>query len=140
MRQNKALIIEFVTGIILIGAGVGIRIDYYSTLIFAMGVGLAVGSVRQMFHIWYWNRPGRRDEYEIKKREAYINSVDERRRFLQMKAGQISAQIMLGVLLVLDFALALFRAEPWVTGMVFVLFLLFWGSDVAVFRYLEKKM
>lgn len=140
MRQNKALIIEFVTGIILIGAGVGTRIDYYSTLIFAMGVGLAVGSVRQMLHIWYWNRPGRRDEYEIKKREAYINSVDERRRFLQMKAAQISAQIMLVVLLVLDFALALFRAEPWVIGMVFVLFLLFWGSDVAVFRYLEKKM
>lgn len=140
MRQNKVLIIEFVIGIILIGMGAGIRIDYYSTLIFAMGVGLAVGSARQIFHIWYWNKPSRHDEYEMKKREAYINSVDERRRFLQMKAAQISAQIMLVVLLVLDFALALLRAEAWVTGMVFVLFLLFWMSDVAIFRYLEKRM
>lgn len=140
MRRNKALIIEFVIGIILIGVGAGTQFDYYSTLIFAMGVGLAAGSARQIFHIWYWNKSGRHDEYEMKKREAYINSVDERRQFLQMKAAQISAQIMLVVLLVLDFALALFRAEPWVIGMVFVLFLLFWMSDVAIFRYLEKRM
>ena len=114
MRQNKALIIEFVIGIILAGVGLGTEFDYYSTLIFATGFGLAAGSVRQILRIWYWNSPGRRDEYEMKKREAYINSVDERRKFLQMKASQISAWIMLFVLL--------------------------WVSDVAAFRYLEKRM
>jgi hypothetical protein len=44
------------------------------------------------------------------------------------------------VLLLLDFVLALLRAEAWVTGMVFVLFVLLWVSDVAAFRYLEKRM
>lgn len=140
MRQDKALIIEFVIGIILVGVGLGTEIDYYSTLIIATGFGLAAGSIRQILRIWYWNSPGRRDEYEMKKREAYINSVDERRKFLHMRASQISVRIMLIVLLLLDFVLALLRAEAWVTGMVFVLFVLLWVSDVAAFRYLEKRM
>ena len=89
MRQNKALIIEFVIGIILAGVRLGTEFNYYSTLIFATGFGLA--SVRI-------------------------------------------------VLLLLDFVLALLRAEAWVTGMVFVLFVLLWVSDVAAFRYLEKRM
>ena len=92
MRQNKALIIEFVIGIILAGVRLGTEFDYYSTLIFATGFGLA------------------------------------------------SVRIMLIVLLLLDFVLALLRAEAWVTGMVFVLFVLLWVSDVAAFRYLEKRM
>ncbi len=140
MKQNKALVVEFVIGIILAGVGLGTRIDYYSIMLFAMGFGLAAGSVRQIFHIMYWNSPKHREEYEEKKREAYIDSIDERRQYLRMKAAQASAQIMLVTLLLLAFLLALFRAQAWVIGMVFMLFLVLCVSDIVVFRFLEKRM
>ena len=140
MRQNKALIMEFVVGIILVGVGLGTRFEYYSTLIFAMGCGLAAGSARQIARILYWNHPKHREAYEEKKWEAHINSVDERKQYLQMKAGHISAQIMLFVLLILGFVLALFRAEVWVIGMIFILFVFLCATDIVALRILEKRM
>lgn len=140
MKQNKALVIEFVIGILLAGAGLAMQIDYYSTMVFAMGCGLAGGAGHNMVRILYWTRPERRADYEERKREERIDRLDERKQYMRMKAGQVSMQIMLCVLLLLDLVLALFRVQTWVIGMIALLFLLLCTSYNAVYRLLEKRM
>lgn len=140
MREKKRLVIEIIVGIALIGIGIVIQIDYYSNMIFAMGFGLSFSAMVQMVRIIYWQRPIHQIEYERKKKEAYINKVDERKQSIRAKAGQIVCQIMTFFLLFLSFLLALFRVEAWIIGMIYLLFILQWVLGVVVFRILEKRM
>ena len=41
MKEKKSFMIEFVIGVILIGVGLILQVDYYSSMLFAMGCGLA---------------------------------------------------------------------------------------------------
>ena len=67
MKDKKPFIIQFVVGAILIGGGLLTQFDYYSTMLFAMGCGLAFGSIAQIVRIVYWQNPKRQAEYEEKK-------------------------------------------------------------------------
>lgn len=140
MKENRALVMDLVIGILLIGVGMAMQDEYYSLMAFSGGVGLAFGSMMHLFRSFYWNRPANRTEYERKKQEAYINRVDERKQLLRMKAGHVSAQIMLIVLLLLDLVLALLRVEVWVIGMVAALFLALYVMYYASYYILEKRM
>lgn len=140
MKDKKPFIIQFVVGVILIGGGLLTQFDYYSTMLFAMGCGLASSSIVQIVRIVYWQNPKRQAEYEEKKQEAHINSIDERKQYLRMKAGYVAYQIMTIFLLLIAFILALFRAETWVIGMIFSLFIFQWVVGTAVYRILEKRM
>ena len=140
MKDKKIFMIEAVVGILLICAGLLIRFEYYSNLIFVMGFGISFSSFVQLLRIIYWQQPKRAGEYEAKKQEAYINAVDERKQYLRMQAGYISYQIMTLVLLGLSFVLALFRTSAWVIGMLFLLFVSCWIIGIAVYRALEKRM
>jgi len=60
------------------------------------------------------------------KKEAYINSVNERK-------------LMALSLLILDFVLALLRVKAWVIGMIFILFILQWVMNSIVYHYLERR-
>ena len=90
MKDMKPFIIEIVFGIILIGVSFFVKNDYYSTMVFSMGFGLIAASVAQIIRITYWKNPKRQEAYEAKKQEAHINSVDERKQYLRMKAGHIT--------------------------------------------------
>ena len=57
-----------------------------------------------------------------------------------MKSGHITYQIMVFVLLFLAWALALFRADGWIIGMVFLLFVFQYVTGIIVFRVLEKRL
>lgn len=57
-----------------------------------------------------------------------------------MKAGHVAYQIMTIFLLLIAFILALFRAEAWVIGMIFSLFIFQWVVGTVVYRILEKRM
>ena len=140
MKEKKPFIIEILVGIILICAGFVIKVDYYSTMVFSMGVGIMFASIIQLLRITYWQNPRRYTEYEAKKREAYINSVDERKQYLRMKAGHVTSQIMTFSLVILSLMLALIRVEVWVIAMVFLLFVFQWLVGVIAFRILEKRM
>lgn len=140
MKDKKPFIIQFVIGVILIGGGLITQFDYYSTMLFAMGCGLASSSIVQTARIVYWQNPKRQAVYEKKKQEAHINSIDERKQYLRMKAGYITYQIMTIFLLLIAFILALFRVEAWVIGMIFSLFILQWVVGTMVYRILEKRM
>lgn len=140
MKEKKPFIIEILVSIVLICVGFFIKVDYYSTMIFSMGVGIIFASIVQMIRIIYWQNPKRREEYEAKKREAHINCVDERKQYLRMKSGHITYQIMTFALLILSLILALLRVDTWVMAMTFLLFVFQWLVGVIVFRMLEKKL
>lgn len=140
MKDKKPFIIQFVIGIILIGGGLIIQFDYYSTMLLAMGCGLALSSIVQIGRFVYWKNPKRQAEYEEKKYEAHINNIDERKQYLRMKAGYVTYQIMTISLLLIAFALSLFRVEAWIIGMIFSLFLFQWVVGIMVYRILEKRM
>lgn len=140
MKEAKPFIIEILVGIGLVCAGFFIKTDYYSTVIFSMGVGIMVASIVQIIRITYWKNPKRYAEYEAKKKEAHINSIDERKQYLRMKAGHVTYQIMTFSLLILSLILTLIRVEAWIRAMIFLLFALQWLVGVIVFRILEKRM
>lgn len=140
MENLKPLIVEVVIGIILLGTSFFIKSDYYSTMIFSMGIGLTAGAAAQIIRIIYWKNPKRQDAYEAKKREAHINRIDERKQYLRMKAGHITYQIMTFLLLLLAFILSVFEAEAWIIVMIFLLFVFQWLVSFITYRILEKKI
>lgn len=140
MKEKKPFVIEILVGIGLVCVSFFVKADYYSTMIFSMGVGIMAASIVQIFRITYWQNPKRYAEYEAKKKEAHINSVDERKQYLRMKAGHVTYQIMTFSLLILSLILVLIRVEVWITAMIFLLFVLQWLVGVIVFRILEKRM
>ena len=140
MKEKKPFVIDILVGIGLVCVSFFVKADYYSTMIFSMGVGIMAASIVQIIRITYWQNPKRYAEYEAKKKEAHINSVDERKQYLRMKAGHVTYQIMTFSLLILSLILALVRVEVWIIAMIFLLFVLQWLVGVIVFRILEKRM
>lgn len=140
MKEKKTFVIDILVGIGLVCVSFFVKADYYSTMIFSMGVGIMAASIVQIFRITYWQNPKRYAEYEVKKREAHINSVDERKQYLRMKAGHVTYQIMTFSLLILSLILALVRVEVWIIALIFLLFVLQWLVGVIVFHMLEKRM
>lgn len=140
MKNKKPFVIEILVGIVLLCAGFFIKSDYYSNMMFSMGVGVMAASVVQIIRIIYWESPKRYAEYEAKKKEEHINSVDERKQYLRMKSGHVTYQIMTFSLIILSLILALVRAKAWIIAMIFFLFVFQWLVGVIVFRILEKRM
>lgn len=140
MKEKKPFVIDILVGIGLVCVSFFVKADYYSTMIFSMGVGIMAASIVQIIRITYWQNPKRYAEYEAKKKEAHINSVDERKQYLRMKAGHVTYQIMTFSLLILSLILALVRVEVWIIAMIFLLFVLQWLVGVIVFHMLEKRM
>ena len=105
MKEKKPFVIEILVGIGLVCVSFFVKADYYSTMIFSMGVGIMAASIVQIIRITYWQNPKRYAEYEAKKKEAHINSVDERKQYLRMKAGHVTYQIMTFSLLILSLIL-----------------------------------
>ena len=140
MKEKKPFVIDILVGIGLVCVSFFVKADYYSTMIFSMGVGIMAASIVQIIRITYWQNPKRYAEYEAKKKEAHINSVDERKQYLRMKAGHVTYQIMTFSLLILSLILALIRVEAWIIAMIFLLFILQWLVGVIAFHMLEKRM
>lgn len=140
MKEKKPFVIDILVGIGLVCVSFFVKADYYSTMIFSMGVVIMAASIVQIIRITYWQNPKRYAEYEAKKKEAHINSVDERKQYLRMKAGHVTYQIMTFSLLILSLILALVRVEVWIIAMIFLLFVLQWLVGVIVFHMLEKRM
>ncbi len=140
MKEKKPFVIDILVGIGLVCVSFFVKADYYSTMIFSMGVGIMAASIVQIIRITYWQNPKRYAEYEAKKKEAHINSVDERKQYLRMKAGHVTYQIMTFSLLILSLILALVRVEVWIIALIFLLFVLQWLVGVIVFHMLEKRM
>ena len=140
MKSKTPFLIDIFLGIVLFALSFFLKDEYYSSMLLAGGIGLAAASLVNMLRISYWKSPKRREKYELRKLEAHINSVDERKQYLRMRSGHISYQLMCLVLFVLAFALALFKAPAWVIAMVFLLSVIQYLLGIAVFHWLEKRL
>lgn len=139
-KEIRILIVEIIVGIIFVGIGLATNFDYYSSLVSSMGFAFAFSAIFQIFRIMYWNSPKHIQEYEERKREAYINSVDERLRSIREKAGYITCLIMAASLCALIFILSFMRVEKWVLFMIALIFLFQIIIWEVVFHGLKKRM
>ena len=126
----KAYVTTWILGVIFLGMGLVIPSDYYSDFFFFMGVGILSNAIVQIFRRIYWKHPKRQEKYEAKKKEAYIDSIDERKQYLRMKSSHVTYQIMTFGLIILALVLTFFRAETWVILMIFLLFILNWTIGI----------
>ena len=140
MKSKRSFLIDILLGIVLLTSSFFLKNEYYSSMLLAGGIGLGAASLVNMLRISYWESPKNREKYELRKQEAHINSVDERKQYLRMKSGHISYQLMCLILFVLAFALALFKAPAWVIAMVFLLSVSQYLLGIAVFHWLEKRL
>ena len=140
MKEIKILIVEIVVGAAMAGIGLTTNTDYYSGLLFAGGFAFSFSASVQILRLMYWNSPKHKQEYEARKREAHIDSIDERKQFLRAKAGLFTCQVTIILLFVLEFVLVLLHVEAWIIGMVFFLLIFQWIVWAAAFRTLEKRM
>ncbi len=139
MMKKLSCIIEIIIGIIFICFGYFvIDTDYYSTLFYAMGFGLAFASCAQLLKIYYYEMPKNKEKLENINRETHINSVDERKVVVRMKAGSLVYQLMAFVYLFVAFVLALLHIEAWIIGIIFGLFLLQTFLGIALYKHFEK--
>lgn len=139
MKKKLSFIIEIIIGIIFICFGYFvINTGYYSTLFYAMGFGLAFASCVQLLKIYYYETPKNKEKLENINREIIINSVDERKVFLRMKAGSLVYQLMTFVYLFVAFVLALLHIEAWIIGIIFGLFLLQTFLGIVLYKHFEK--
>lgn len=134
------LIIEAVVGVVIAVIGWNTKIDYYQSLIFASGFGLASGAVSQIIRIIYWTSPKHKQEYEARKQEAHINAVDERRRHIREKTGYITNMVTAIALMIIMVILAWLHVEAWIVAMVLLIFLFQCIVWTIAFHRLEKRM
>ena len=150
-KDIKILVIEIIVGIMIAGVGLVIllqnlnsdadsNLDYYTSMCFAFGVGLAFSAGTQILRKIYWNSPKHKEEYEIRTQNAHINSVDERLRDIRARAAYVTYQVMFFSLIVLDFILALLHVDAWIILMVVFILAFQVITWMLAFRKLEKKM
>lgn len=139
MKKKSSYFTEIIIGIIFICFGYFvIDTDYYSTLFYAIGFGLAFASCVQLLKIYYYEMPKNKEKLENINRENHVNSVDERKVFLRMKASSLVYQLMTFVYLFVAFVLALLHVEAWIIGIIFGLFLLQSFLGIVLYKHFEK--
>ena len=73
-----------VIGVAMIIIGAVMDVDYYSSIIFAMGVGMTTNSCMQFFRYYHNTRPENVDAYQKKLKEQQIELRDERKNWTQL--------------------------------------------------------
>lgn len=144
VKAIKILVVEMIIGVIILGIGLSeymiVNHDYYSNLLISMGIGLTAASAAQIIRIIYWNSPKHKQEYEIRKQEAHINSVDERQQQLRAKAGYMVCQMTFILLFVMGVVLTFLHVDTWVIGLIIFILLFMFITWTVAFRRLEKRM
>lgn len=139
-RDKLILVIYIIFGIVLIIMGATIQIDYYSSLMFAMGVALAGNSIMQFVRFYHNTRPENIELYNEKIRKQTIDLKDERKVQLRNRAGYITWAVTMVVLFLAIIIVVLFRADILIVyvliGIVAVQYILV----TIIYKYLCRKM
>ena len=136
-KSDKIMLaIYIVIGIALVIIGVTIQVDYYSSMIFAMGFALIFSSIMQLVRHYHHTRPENVEEYRKKVRQQEINLKDERKVQLRNRAGYISW----AVTMVACFIAALFRAGTLIVCILAGVAVAEYILATIIYRYLCKKM
>ncbi len=85
--------IYIIIGIVLMMISTVIQDDYYSTMIFSMGVGIAASSIVQTIRYYHNTRPENIEAYHHKLRSRQIDLKDERK--VQLRNLNMSLKVSL---------------------------------------------
>ena len=142
MKKSDKIIlgIYIVIGIAMIIIGAVMNVDYYSSMIFAMGVGMTTSSCVQFFRYYHNTRPENVDAYQKRLKEQQIELRDERKVQLRNRAGYLTWAITMIGCFAAAFIAALFRAEAWVVGLLSGLSIVEFVAATIIYKFLCKKM
>lgn len=142
MRKSDKIIlgIYIVIGIAMIIIGVTMDMDYYSSMIFAMGVGLTSSSVVQFVRHYHNIRPENVEAYDKKRKEQQINLKDERKVQLRNRAGYIAWAITMIGCFAGAFVAAVIRADTWVVGVLTGVAVVEYIMATIIYKFLCTKM
>lgn len=129
-----------VIGIAMIIIGAVMNVDYYSSMIFAMGVGMTTNSCMQFFRYYHNTRPENVDAYQKKLKEQQIELRDERKVQLRNRAGYLTWAITMIGCFVAAFIAALFRTEAWIIGLLTGLAIAEYIAAMIIYKFLCKRM
>ncbi len=132
--------IYIILGIALIIIGIRIQIDYYSTLIFACGVGMTASSVIQFLRFYYNTRPENIEAYEEKLHRQSINLKDERKIQLRNRAGYLTWFIMMAGCFVGSFVAAVLHVGSLAVGILVGAAIAQYVIATIIYKYLCRKM
>ena len=140
-KSHKILLALYIDiGIELVIIGVTIQVDYYSSLIFAMGFALVFSSIFQLVRYYHNTRPENAEAYRQKVRQQEINLKDERKVQLRNRSGYISWAITMAACFIASFIAALFRAGTLVVCSLAGIAAAEYILASIIYRYLCKKM
>ena len=84
MKEKWPFVISMAVGAALLAASFLVKAEYYSTILFAMGIGMFAAEGFHLARLCWWQSPARKDAYEAKQQEAHIDAVDERKQMLRI--------------------------------------------------------
>lgn len=142
MKKNNMifLIIYSIIGIILMIAGITANIDYYSSMMFAMGFACLTSSIVQLLRQYRDSRPENAETVREKQRRQAINLKDERNIQLRHQAGYMTFQITTIGCFIGASITALVRVDAWIVGSLFLLAIVQYIIAGIIYKYLCEKM
>lgn len=142
MRKSDKIMltIYIVIGMILVIVGVTVQVDYYSSMIFAMGFALIFSSILQFVRYYNNTRPENIEAYHTKTRQQEIDLKDERKVQLRNRAGYITWAVTMIACFAASFIAALFRAGTILICVLVGVAAAEYIIATIIYKYLCKKM
>ena len=132
--------IYIMIGVAMIIIAAVMNVDYYSSMILAMGVGMATSSCIQFFRYYHNTRPENVDAYQKRLKEQQIELRDERKVQLRNRAGYLTWAITMTGCFVAAFIAALLRAELWIISLLIGFAIVEYVAATIIYKFLCKKM
>lgn len=140
-KSDRIILISYIIiGIVLLISGLTIDVDYYSSLIFAMGFALICSSIAQFIRFHYNTRPENIEAYHEKMRKQSIDLKDERKIQLRNRAGYLTWLVTMIFCFIASFTAALFRAGTVITGAFAGAAVAEFAAATIIYKYLCKRM
>ena len=132
--------VYIIGGIVMMAVGLKLDIEYYSTLLFAIGFSFVTNGLVRAAGNWYHMRPENREEYQEKLRQQQINLKDERKMQLRWRAGYIAWSVTVILCFVGAFVMTLFQGYTVFVALLFGLAVLEYVGATVIYKYLCRKM
>ena len=139
-KDRIFLAVYIVAGMVMMAVGLKLDIEYYSTLLFAIGFSFMTNGLVRVVGNWYHMRPENREEYQEKLRRQQINLKDERKMQLRWRAGYIAWSVTMILCFVGAFVMSLFQKYTALVAALFGLAVLEYVAATVIYKHLCRKM
>ena len=127
-------------GMVIMVVGLKLDIEYYSTLLFAVGFAFVSNGNVRVVRNWYHMRPKKKKKYQEKLHQQQINIKDERKIQLRHHAGYIAWAATMVLCFVGAFVMSLFQGYTILVTVLFGLAVAEYVAATVIYKYLCRKM